>query len=76
MISLLSIDANAPLIAMKFSMQRGTGKGNDLHFHLNRKERPSAPRTSHVRAEQKHHERHGDPTLGRSRRKLEPRRAQ
>jgi hypothetical protein len=52
MISLLSIDANAPLIAIEFSMRRGTGKGNDLHFHLNRKERPSAPRRSHVRAEQ------------------------
>jgi hypothetical protein len=36
------MDADAPLSAMKFSMRRGTGKVNELCFHLNQKERPSA----------------------------------
>jgi hypothetical protein len=75
MISFLSIDANAPLIAMKFSPRTQTGKETIGNFILTERS-AQVLRGGATFVLNKRHERHGDPTLGRSHRKLEPRQAQ
>jgi hypothetical protein len=52
MSSYLSMDATAPLTALKFSTRSGSGKETDLCFQLNQKEGASAPWRSQAHAEQ------------------------